>query len=191
MHACTILQINPTRRTILLSIFISLLYMFRATMCPSSGEITVSMRQWYLSLYTGRFWSAGWNFIPTSRPEATHTEWQIPLSHRYSNFSWWWAHGCPKHVEKWNKYTKKNFALSWIFLQDCTRMHDQKNLKFGLQFIRTRKPPTINSILPTISQKSWLKSWHYLSFGTYRVQILLSRRFFFFFSQSDLPLFRS
>ena len=24
--------------------------MFRATMCPSSGEITISMRTWYLSL---------------------------------------------------------------------------------------------------------------------------------------------
>ena len=27
-----------------------ILYMFQATMCPSSGEITVSMRQWYFSL---------------------------------------------------------------------------------------------------------------------------------------------
>ena len=33
-----ILQISPTRCTILLNIFISLLYMFRAFMCPSSGE---------------------------------------------------------------------------------------------------------------------------------------------------------
>jgi len=24
---------------------------------------------------------------PTSRPDATHTEWQIPVSQRYSNFS--------------------------------------------------------------------------------------------------------
>jgi len=23
-----------------------------------------------------------------------------PVSHRYSKFSWWRAHGCPKHVEK-------------------------------------------------------------------------------------------
>jgi hypothetical protein len=44
VNPCTILQINSTWRTVLLSIFISLLYMFRATMCPSSGEITVSMR---------------------------------------------------------------------------------------------------------------------------------------------------
>ena len=53
-----VLQINPTRCTILLSIFISLLYMFRTTMCPSSGEITVSMRHWHLSLCMGGFWSA-------------------------------------------------------------------------------------------------------------------------------------
>ena len=43
LRPCTILQINPNNGTILLSIFIFLLYMFRATMCPSSGEITVSM----------------------------------------------------------------------------------------------------------------------------------------------------
>ena len=117
VHPCTILQINPTRCKILLSIFISLLYMFWATVCPSSGEITVSMWHWYLSLCMGGMWSSGWSFTPTSRPHATHTEWQIPVSHRYSNFSWWWAHGCPKHVEKRNKYTKQNFTPSWIYLQ--------------------------------------------------------------------------
>ena len=61
-----VLQINPTRCTILLCIFISLLYMFRATMCPSSGEIAVSMRHWYLSLCMGGVWSAGWSETPTS-----------------------------------------------------------------------------------------------------------------------------
>jgi hypothetical protein len=52
VHPCKILQINSTTCTILLCIYIyiSLLYMFRANMCPSSGEITVSMRHWYLSL---------------------------------------------------------------------------------------------------------------------------------------------
>jgi len=56
------------------------------------------MQHWYLSLHMGGILSAGWSFTPTSRPDATHTEWQIPVSHRYSNFSWWWAHGCPKLV---------------------------------------------------------------------------------------------
>jgi len=118
VYPCTILQINPTRCTVLLSIFISLLCMFRATTCPSSGEITVSIRHWYLSLCMGGVWSAGWSETPTSRPDATHTEWQVPVSHRYSNFSWWWARGCPKPAEKRNKYTKQNCAPSWIYLQE-------------------------------------------------------------------------
>ena len=33
-----------------LNMFIAFLYMFRATVCPSSVEITVSMRHLYLSL---------------------------------------------------------------------------------------------------------------------------------------------
>jgi len=117
MHPCTILKINPTRCTVLFSILISLLYMFPATMCPSSGEITISMRRWYLSLCMGGIWCDDWSETSTSTPDATHTEWQIPPSHRYSNFSWWWAHGCPKHVQKRNKYTKQNCAPSWIYLQ--------------------------------------------------------------------------
>ena len=120
VHPCNILQLNPTKCTILLSIFISLLYMFRATVCPSSGEIAVStrMRHWYLSLCMGGICSPGWSFTPTSRPDVTQTEWKIPVSHRYSNLSWWWAYGCPKHVEKRNKYAKLNCAPSWIYLQD-------------------------------------------------------------------------
>jgi hypothetical protein len=115
-HPYTILQINPTRCTILLSIFISPLYIFRAIMCPSSGEIAVSMWHWYLSLCMAGVWSAGWSYTPTSRPEATQAEWQMPVSHRYSNFSW---HGCPKYVERRNKYTEQNCAPSWIYLQEC------------------------------------------------------------------------
>ena len=74
VHPCTILQINPTRRTILFNLFISLLYVFRATMCPSSGEIIVYMRHWYMSFCMGGVWFAGWCENPTSRPDATHTE---------------------------------------------------------------------------------------------------------------------
>jgi hypothetical protein len=39
------------------------------------------------------------------------------VSQRYSYFSWWWAHSRPKHVEKINKHTKKNYAPSWLYLQ--------------------------------------------------------------------------
>ena len=45
---------KPTRYTLLLSVFFQLVYMFRATACPSSGEITVSIRPWYFSRCMGR-----------------------------------------------------------------------------------------------------------------------------------------
>jgi hypothetical protein len=54
MHPCIILQINPTWCTIFLSMFISFLYVFQATMCPSSGEITVSVRHLVLVILYGR-----------------------------------------------------------------------------------------------------------------------------------------
>jgi len=41
-----------------------LLYMFRATMCPSSGELSVSVRQWYFSLCMGGC------LVCCSRPES-------------------------------------------------------------------------------------------------------------------------
>ena len=108
--------------------------MFRATMCPSSGEITIYLRYWCLSFCMGGSWSAGWSETPTSRPGATHKKWQTPVSQRYSNIPWWWTHGCPKHVEKRNKYTKQNCAPSWIYLQDCTRMHGQQNIRIVRAF---------------------------------------------------------
>jgi len=37
--------------------------MFRATMRPSSVEIDVSMRHWYLSLCMGGVWSARWGSL--------------------------------------------------------------------------------------------------------------------------------
>jgi len=30
-------------------------------------------------------------------------------------FSWWWARGCLKHVENWNKHIEKNCASRWSF----------------------------------------------------------------------------
>jgi len=45
---------------------------------------------------------------------------QYQVSHKYSCFSWWWAHSLPKHVEKRNERTKKNCAPTWLYLQDMT-----------------------------------------------------------------------
>jgi len=40
------------------------------------------------------------------------------VSHKYSCFSWRWAHSRPKHVQNRNKHTKKNCAPSWQYLQE-------------------------------------------------------------------------
>jgi len=32
------------------------------------------------------------------------------VSRRYGIFSWWWAHSCPKHVEKSSKHIKKKIV---------------------------------------------------------------------------------
>jgi len=38
------------------------------------------------------------------------------MSYWYNGLSQWWAHGCSKHVENWNKHIrKKNCASSWLF----------------------------------------------------------------------------
>jgi len=47
-----ILKLEPTWCTIFLNILIAFLYMFRATMCPSSGENIVPMRHLvFVTLY--------------------------------------------------------------------------------------------------------------------------------------------
>jgi len=56
---------KPTWCTIFLSMFVSFLYMLPATLCPLSGEITVSM--WHLVPVTLYGWRsgtyAGWNLF--------------------------------------------------------------------------------------------------------------------------------
>jgi hypothetical protein len=78
------------------------------------------MRHWHLSLcMAGVVRSAGWIH---STPPADQTP---PIqSDKYQCsidtviFSWWWAHGCPKHGDKRNKYIKQNCAPSWIYLRE-------------------------------------------------------------------------
>ena len=73
--------------TILLNIFSYLLYTFRASTCPSSGgNYCIYVTLVFVILYGWRLvcWLDWINL--TSRPVATHTEWQIPVSHRHSNF---------------------------------------------------------------------------------------------------------
>ena len=96
-------------------------YMFRASMCPSSGEnycihaslVLVTLYGWLLVCWLD--WKSN-----------QHTKYQGLMDTII--FSWWWAHGCPKYVEKRNKCIKQNCAPSWTYLQDYTGMHGQQNI---------------------------------------------------------------
>jgi hypothetical protein len=112
---------------ILLNIFISLLYMFRASMCPTSAEncciygalVFVSLYgcclvcwlEWNYVVCRAEFHSA----LHTRRSSVWSDKYQV--SHSYGIFSRWWAHNCPKHVAKSNKHMKKICAPSWFYLQ--------------------------------------------------------------------------
>jgi hypothetical protein len=95
-------------------------------MCPSSGELIVSIRHlvYCMSLCIDdrlvcRF---GWDCSP-SKPAhqmVVYTEWHIP-DVVLIQFSWWWAHGCPKHVENRNKHTWKRPVRQAGYVQTMYR----------------------------------------------------------------------
>ena len=126
VHPCTILQINPTRRTILINIFISLLCMLQATTCPSAGEFCcIYVTMVFVSLYCSPHeMLAGRSEHVVLQPASEQFVRAAVQSDKYhcridtAKFSWWWARGCPKHAEKRNKYIMQNCAPSWIYLQD-------------------------------------------------------------------------
>jgi len=97
--------------------FISFLYMFRTTMCPSSGETNVSMRHLVLAILYG--WLSGMQehmLLHTRQSSIQNSKYQV--SHRYICFSWWRAHSRPKHVKKRNKHNKKNCAPILLYSQN-------------------------------------------------------------------------
>ena len=85
--------------------------MFRATMCPSSGGTTVSMRHFVFVTLCG--WLSGMqggtSTMHTRQSSVQNNKYQV--SHKYSCFSWWCARSRPKHVEKRNKHTEKTRFL--------------------------------------------------------------------------------
>ena len=120
------------------------LYMFRATMCPSSGEITVC-DTWYLPLCGLVCRIPGYQ---GTRQSSTQSD-KYQVSHKYSCFSWWWTHGCPKHVLKRNKHIKKNCAPSWFYLQGDTTC---QNLNFHSGFVEDSGLPRVSKTLLSLGK---------------------------------------
>jgi len=73
------------------NMFIWILYMFRATLCSSSGRQLYEYNIWYNHSVLVAIWTATNRVII---PEAVF----IQLS------SWGWTHSCSKHVEDSNKH---------------------------------------------------------------------------------------
>ena len=77
---CTISQIFQTRAQFYLNIFICLLYMFRASKCPSSGENhCISATLVFVTLYVWRLF--GWlDCICSCSQAVSKPVWHIPFS---------------------------------------------------------------------------------------------------------------
>ena len=86
--------------TIIFYVFILILYMFRATSCPSSGESIVSIQPLvYVTLCRWPFRvQVRKEFLSDLHKERSPTQSGIyQRLYWYNWFSWWWARGCSKH----------------------------------------------------------------------------------------------
>jgi hypothetical protein len=101
--------------------------MFRATMCPSSGEITVFMR--HLVFVTLCRWLSGTQGSTLHTRQSSTQSDKYQVSHRYNYFSWWWKTNCSQHVEKRFKRTKNKFAPIWLYLQDKLKVTSHHSTK--------------------------------------------------------------
>ena len=81
------------------------------------------MTVWYAGRNETEFHSALDNRLSSTQSD------KYQLSRRYGIFSWWWAHSCPKHVDKSNKHIKKICAPRWFYLQHYTEMQVKKTWK--------------------------------------------------------------
>ena len=82
---------------------------------------------WYISLRVGDrlVWRSDLSDLNTRRPPIPSDIYQ--MMYWYNWFSWWWALGCSKHVEKWNKHIKK--CVNLVINTNCIEMHGQQNTK--------------------------------------------------------------
>ena len=96
--------------------------MFRVTMCPTSGERTVSKRHWYFSRCMGG-WLVCWLgcLIPTSQSPIQSEKCQCRIDKVSSPDD---GLIVATNKRSWNKCTKKQCAPSWLrlkqIIQGCT-----------------------------------------------------------------------
>ena len=84
-----------------------------------------------------------------TRQSSTQSD-KYQVSHRYSYFSWWWAHSREKLVEKRIKHTKKNCAPSWLYLQKNSvrwaSETESSHIHVSL-WCRDKRSPTVSTVV--------------------------------------------
>ena len=151
MHPCIISQINPTRCTILLSTFI-----YSSSLHVSGIHVSFMRRKLLYPCVTGTChyaWVASGVLVGFSAQPAYETP---PIQcDKYQwcmgtvIFSCWWAHWCPKHVEKINKYIEQNCIPSWIYLWDQDTGRTVQFCNRDIRFFVLSKTPRA-ALEPTI-----------------------------------------
>jgi hypothetical protein len=112
---------------------ISILYMFRVGMGPSSGELIVSMRHLaYVTLHRWPFGVKVWMWLQSHR--SLHTKRSSTQSDIYQ-MSYWYSSADDGHMAARNMYRieinihEKKFCIKLVIYKDYTEMHGQQNTK--------------------------------------------------------------
>jgi hypothetical protein len=138
----------PIWRTVLFYVFISILYMFRAISCSSSGESVVSIQHLvYVTLCR--------SFLSDLHTKRSPTQSDIyQMLYWYNWFSWWWTRGCSKHVGNLNKYIENNCAPGWSFITKWSTFirpsvnHDFSTSMFCFRRWHSEARPALRPIHP-------------------------------------------
>ena len=120
---------KPTRCTQFLSIFMS-------TSVHVSGQLYAHHQENLLYLCDIGIFHSVWVAVWFADQTATHTEWKIPVSHRYSKFSWWWAHNCPETcTEVEINILRSNVYLVSFIWNRLYGIYGQQNIKSRIKLI--------------------------------------------------------
>jgi hypothetical protein len=108
----------------------NLVLIIRSTNCINKTFGTCHSASMTLCVQVGKF-------LPDLHTGRSPTQSEIYQMLYWCNwFSWWWARGCSKLVENWNKHIEKNCASNWPFTKNHNNMHAQQNIKLSnYQFI--------------------------------------------------------
>jgi hypothetical protein len=124
----------PTWRTILFTVCL-----FQFSTCfeqPRAHHQENQLYQyniWYVSLWPSSM-QVG-KFLPdlhTRRSPTPSDTYQ--MLYWYSWFSWWWARGCSKDVQNWNKHIEKGIVRQVGYLQELDKKKYSLNITNRLTF---------------------------------------------------------